>query len=217
MSDSLIETRNTSRWAAGAGMGRRFLYTGPSMRPTLRPGDLLYVRPVASPVTPGDVVVYQDDSSPGFVVHRVYGCAGPGYRTRGDNNAQADLHPVPLAQMVGRVAIVDRAGRRLPLRAGRPALWAARLRWFTMPVYRRLARIAAPPYRALRASATVRRFLARCLGHRLATVRLETPDGPIIKTLCHGSTVAIWQPLSNRFVCRKPYDLVIPHPGPPGP
>ena len=69
----------------------RFIYRGPSMRPTFRPGQVLYVRPQALDIAPGDVIVFPDQKSGDFqVVHRVISTTADGLVTRGDNNLRSD-------------------------------------------------------------------------------------------------------------------------------
>ncbi|PYY37468.1 signal peptidase I [Curtobacterium sp. MCPF17_046] len=81
-----------------------------SMEPTLPPGTLVVVRPVApEDIRVGDVVTYQLVSGrPEVVTHRVVaiGASSDGSRTfvfRGDANAEADADPVIPAQVRGEV------------------------------------------------------------------------------------------------------------------
>ncbi|QZQ54661.1 signal peptidase I [Curtobacterium sp. TC1] len=81
-----------------------------SMEPTLPPGTLLVVRPTAvDDIEVGDVVTYQIVSGqPAVISHRVVSVssASNGERTfvlKGDNNAEADPHPVSAAQIRGVV------------------------------------------------------------------------------------------------------------------
>lgn len=82
---------------------------GPSMLPTLRPGDYLMVRRGA-PVRVGDVVVARFPARPGLlVVKRVRAAAGTGWWLEGDNPdpGQSDdsrrYGPVPARDVVARV------------------------------------------------------------------------------------------------------------------
>lgn len=81
-----------------------------SMEPTLPPGTLVVVRPVAvDTIEVGDVVTYQIASGQAAVVtHRVVGIAsssdgGRTFTTKGDNNDVADPRPVIPAQVRGTV------------------------------------------------------------------------------------------------------------------
>jgi signal peptidase I len=84
--------------------------TGNSMRPAIRPGDiLLIVRCPLQRIEPGDVVVFARDAR--LFAHRlIEKCAGPdgsSMVTRGDSNWDMDL-PVTVDQLLGKVIAVER-------------------------------------------------------------------------------------------------------------
>jgi signal peptidase I len=80
------------------------------MFPCMQPGDLLEIRRPASPIQPGDVVVFQRQDR--LVVHRVVGRTGDLLVTRGDRLRYPDA-PVPLNGILGCVAAIERGGRRI--------------------------------------------------------------------------------------------------------
>jgi hypothetical protein len=43
----------------------------------------------------------------------------------------------------------------------------------------------------------------------ITKVHLETECGPLVKFVVGNRTVAAWWPQTNRFWCRRPYDLII--------
>jgi len=93
-------------------------YTGSSMEPILKPGDLLQVLAYSgSPVRRGDVIFYSCPSKNCNIVHRVTNFDTRGIRTRGDNNARIDPWVVGPKQVVGYVAHAQR-GRRWRLISG---------------------------------------------------------------------------------------------------
>jgi hypothetical protein len=185
-----------------------FPYQGTSMHGTLRPGDLLLVTPVAlDAIRPGDVVAFRrpaPDQDAVQLVHRVQARVKAGLITRGDLCAGPDPDPVRAAELVGRVVAVQR-GDRVRRVWGGPAgrLWALGLR-----CRRGLLRLAQAPYALLRASGLVRQLWRP----RLERVHLVTPEGPLVKYVYRGRTVARWYPQTGQFWCRKPYDLVIERP-----
>lgn len=197
--------------ARQAGLTEAFIYTGPSMAPTFRPGCLLYVRPAARDLAPGDVVVFASPSG-SYVVHRVVAASDAGLITRGDNNRLTDPLPVAHGQVVGRVELAEYGGRLTPVPGGPAALRRARAGWEARRAIGWLRRIFGFPYRALRRSGLARRVLGPYLLPRLEIVRLETPAGPVVKALHRGRVVARFWPASGRSECQKPYDLVIPRP-----
>jgi hypothetical protein len=188
--------------------GDLFPYQGTSMHGTFRPGDLLLVTPVAiEAIHPGDVVAFRrqaPDEDAAQIVHRVQARVGAGLITRGDHSTGPDPSPVRAVELVGRVVAVQRHGRVRRVWGG-PAgrLWALGLRF-----RRGLLRLAQAPYTLLRASGLVQRLWRP----RLERVHLTTPEGPLVKTMHRGRTVAQWHPQTGRFWCRKPYDLVIERP-----
>jgi hypothetical protein len=96
----------------------RFRASGGSMHPTIRPGEHITVVPVApSDLGLADIILYQ--ARKGILAHRVVGSrrGGGGLRAfivRGDASESCDA-PVGPAQILGKVVLVERAGRRIAL------------------------------------------------------------------------------------------------------
>lgn len=94
-----------------------FRVRGGSMLPTLWPGDVVTVAPIAAgELAPGDVVVYARDG--GYVVHRVVerapGAGGTAWITRGDARREVDA-PTPAGDVLGVVTRIRRLGRERPM------------------------------------------------------------------------------------------------------
>jgi hypothetical protein len=178
------------------------------MHQTFRAGDVLLVAPCASDeIRPGDIIAFRravsaQDTT--VVVHRVRRRGADGWITQGDGVAAPDAAPVSAAQLIGRVGFLERDGTVRRVWGGLAGRWWVR--------YLRLrdwaARWLGGPYRLLRASGLARRVWNPCL----TQVRLVTDDGPLVKYVHCRRTVARWWPADGTFWCRKPYDLVIPHP-----
>jgi len=205
MKNSLIEARQVRKKRAGS----VFIYTGASMRPTFRPGHLLYVRPAASDLAAGDVVVFVDPEHSGQVVHRIVTATKEGLVTRGDSNPRNDALPVAYGQVVGRVETAEFSGKFKAVTGGRRGLWAAQRRWAALALWARLSAILGAPYRALKASPRARRWINQIFKPRFVILRLQTGNGPLVKYMVHRHTVAVWEPGQARFTCRKPFDLVL--------
>jgi len=212
MNSSLIEARVIYSWAREAGLTRCFIYNGPSMVPTFRPGHLLYLRPDASDISPGDVIVFDNPSGNNYTVHRVVSISGGGLITRGDNNRLTDLVPVLPDHLVGRVEMLEDQGRLQLVAGGRRGLWLARLGWGARWTGRRLRHLFWKPYNFIRNCAPIRKILQRWFSPYLTVTYLNTPDGPLVKTTFQERTVALWRPQQSHFECRKPYDLFVPRP-----
>jgi signal peptidase I len=91
----------------------RLPVTGSSMFPCMQPGDLLEIRRPAGPIRSGDVVIYQRHDR--LVVHRVVGQTADLIVTRGDRLRHPDA-PVPVNEVLGIVAAIERRGRRITAR-----------------------------------------------------------------------------------------------------
>jgi len=98
------------------GLTIRFQAPGRSMLPTIHDGDTLVVEAVdSSCVRRGDVVVVAEPSR--VCAHRVVRVPKRGddfFVLRGDSLAACDA-PVPPERILGRVAWVERGGRRVPV------------------------------------------------------------------------------------------------------
>ena len=191
-------------------------YRGRSMGGTFRPGDCLIVAPVSlADVRPGDVVVYRGPNHQGDAeefVHRVVATAPGGLVAHGDNNPCPDIPLVTADNLLGRVTHVTRGGKTQPVHGGRLGLLHARVLHARRHVWRQVwglvACLGRGPYRWLRESGLVPRLWQPTV----MKVRLATENGPLVKYVCGGRTVARWWPDQNRFEYQKPYDLVIPGP-----
>ena len=212
MSNSLLNPEFIPEEVYQAGLTRGFLYNGPSMVPTFHPGNLLYIRPDSWDISPGDVIVFDNPSENIPTVHRVVSISNRGLITRGDNNRLCDPSPVLPDHLVGRVEMLEDRGRLLPVLSGRRGLWFARFGWGARWTGRQLGRFFRRPYNFIRNCGLIRQILQRWFSPYLKVIRLNTPDGPLVKTTFQNSTVALWKPQQGQFECHKPYDLFVPRP-----
>jgi signal peptidase len=90
----------------------RFRARGSSMYPFIRDGDRVTVFPIAGAgFQPGDVVAFVENGAGRLVVHRIIADSSGVFLMQGDNNPAPDGW-VPLANVLGRVTLVERGGRR---------------------------------------------------------------------------------------------------------
>jgi hypothetical protein len=89
------------------------------MTPLLRPGDVVCVRSIGDRLSPGEIVVVQCGGE--WITHRLLHVDVQSCQTYGDNLRDVD-EPVSLANVVGRVVAIERAGRTLDLQHG---VWLA--------------------------------------------------------------------------------------------
>lgn len=179
---------------------------------TFRSGDYAAIESVPLPgVRLGDVVVFRvpnRDADANEIVHRVIAILPKGLVTRGDNKPHADTMVVTADNLTGRVTHVERDGKRRLVRGGRVGLLWARTLWTWLYIRNLVVRLGRGPYRRLRRSGLVPQLWRPSI----TQVRLATEDGPLVKYVCGGRTVARWWPEEGSFECRRPYDLVIPRP-----
>jgi len=88
-------------------------YKGPSMNPTLKPGDQLWITPYkGQKVQLGDVIVFISPGDGSRVAHRVVSSNPFGIRTQGDNNNRVDPWLLSHDEILGRVFSLKRRRRR---------------------------------------------------------------------------------------------------------
>ena len=95
------------------------IYTGFSMAPDFRDGDLLITCPVPfREIRRGDVICFCPPGTKRRVVHRVCSVSDSGVRTRGDHNIAADRWLLTEADAPVLVTALRRDGRRIPVVGG---------------------------------------------------------------------------------------------------
>ena len=88
-------------------------YIGPSMNPTLKPGDRLHIISYGEQrIRRGDVIVFIPPGGDSKIVHRVSSVNSAGIRTRGDNCYHEDDWVLRQDNILGRVVAAQRGNRR---------------------------------------------------------------------------------------------------------
>ena len=105
---------------------------GPSMYPTLRPGDgiELYTYKTTSEIKVGDVIVYPHPNGATDVLHRVIRILPDGVITRGDNNNKIDPYRIRFDAIIGKVIAAKRRTRHIAVRGGRAGYLTHKLMLF---------------------------------------------------------------------------------------
>ena len=106
--------------------------TGPSMNPTLKPGDGLDLYTYTDPaeMRVGDVIVYPHPFRTIDVVHRIIEIRDDGVITRGDNNNKIDPYTVQFDDIIGKVIAAKRKNRLTPIKGGKTGFYIHKLMLF---------------------------------------------------------------------------------------
>jgi hypothetical protein len=181
-------------------------YSGYSMWPTLRTGDLLEVAPIQS-LRVGDVVLFRPPGEDRKIIHRVTSMGPRGIKTKGDHNRTCDPWVLCPTDILGRIDFAWRAGTQVSLRPGslgrirRLAIRALHIlgsdiRWALSPLYRSLARSEAPGIWAP-------------LQRRLRMVSFTKPGGKELHILLGRRLIARLGPNGARWHISAPFRLFL--------
>lgn len=183
----------------------QYIYTGNSMHPVFKPGQLLYVRPILDEPCVGDIIVFFDPQSKIHVVHRVIKVENGQIHTRGDNNPSEDQNTVNPKDIIGVVVKADQAGTITKVWGGKAGYHRSKFQIFTKGLINFLKKLVYPIYKIIKSV----RIVPKIWHPEIQKVQLKTPAGEVIKYIHQGKTVAQWNSASKRFTYKHPYDLVI--------
>ena len=184
------------------------------MAGTFRPGDCLILKPVPlHHIRKGDVVIFriikdQEKEEEKHLAHRVMAVSPGELVTRGDNNPYCDDSPVTPDNLVGRVEIVERSGKKKRVRGDSRGLIRARLLHTRLILKKILKFFFKNPYRLIKKS----RIVSYLWHPVFKIVYFKTDKGLLVKYLHGERTAAYWWLDQGRFQCKKPYDLVLRRP-----
>jgi signal peptidase I len=186
----------------------RMYCLGPSMRPTLKAGDLLRIAPYNG-LEPqvGDVIVFQAPGDEKHITHRVVAVTPQGVRTRGDNNNLVDPCFLKLENIVGRVTHAERGKRRKRVAGGYAGCLQARV-LYVLRVVRPQVRIAlAYPYRLLYRSGIFQPILSRLF--KVRVVSFQRPQGVELQLLWGRHIIGQLPAGGEQWVIWPPFKLVV--------
>ena len=179
------------------------------MKASFRVGDRLHIKPaLINKVKKGDVIIFKGTDHNGEekeLVHRVVSINKDGLVTRGDNNRQNDDILVTQKNFKGVVTHFERNGKKKPVKHGFQGMIKAKIRYLTLSIKRLIRMIFRMPYRALKKSGLVPKIWKP----DIKKIYIKTPDEEIIKYIHSSHTVAQVWPKKRKFLCKKPYDLII--------
>jgi len=186
---------------------RTFIYTGRSMSPTLRQGDLVVLEAGRKrPIRRGDVIVFSRPGVTSHIVHRVEAAVGDGFLTRGDGSSALDDQIVTHDQIRGRVGHIVREKRLMRVPQG-PSPAAVRLRQTLDEIDRKAKHCLGPLYQYFARKVMPRRWLFSLLSPRLLCLR--RPDGLEWKLFAGRRQIGFLPPGAGSWRIHRPYLLMI--------
>jgi hypothetical protein len=185
------------------------VYTGPSMNPTLRQGDLLTVVPYEGrAVQRGDVIYFDPPGRERAVVHRVVRVtSSQGIRTRGDNNSTDDPYLLQASDIIGQVVAAQRGQRRRQIAGG----WRGVLVRYGARLWRVAHRGVSPllhgVYRTLAGTGRFRRLLPA--GLRPRVFAFQARQQTFLKLLMGRRVVGQYDTRQEQWRIRRPFCLFV--------
>ena len=181
---------------------------GPSMRPTLKPGDLLEVVLYRDkPIRRGDIVVFYPPHEKRLVTHRLISVKDGFLRAQGDNNSRPDPEPFVPESIVGKVLHVQRRlRRRSPISGSAGHFYGFLIRGFN-GAQRRLFYLGRPGYRWAARLGIFRLVWPFPLPTRV--VSISRGGCPELQLLLGGRVIGKLAPHSGRWRLRPPFRLLI--------
>ena len=185
-----------------------FHINGPSMKPTLKPGDLLQVIPYGDEmIRRGDIVVFYPPHEKRLVTHRLISVKSGFLRAQGDNNSRPDPEPFGSESVVGKVIRVQRRLRELwPLSGSSGYLYGFLVRGFN-GAQRRLFYLGRPGYRWAARLGIFRLVWPFPLPTKV--VSISRGGCPEFQLLLGGRVIGKLAPHSGRWWLRPPFRLLI--------
>jgi signal peptidase I len=183
-------------------------YQGQSMAGTFKTADCLKIEKTSiAALNPGDTIVFRlkKETEGKDLVHRIVLKTNERIITRGDNNPRNDEEPVTEENLIGKVTHYERNGKIRKVWNGRLGMMRARVLHGRLYIIRTAKFFLRKPYRMIKRSGIV----AKLWRPEIETIHFETQDGPLVKYVHVGRTVASCWLDSNRWWFRRPYDFVI--------
>jgi signal peptidase I len=186
-----------------------FIYTGNSMFPTLKKGDLIVLEAEQGrPIRRGDVIVF---SPPGeearHIVHRVEVVTREGVVTRGDHCGTSDPLLVRSEWVRGRVKHIVRENLVLPIPRGLFCIGRARLLTHLAGPARTMRNFLRPVYHQLSRSWMPRRLLFPLI--KPSVLCLCRPEGREWKLFAGKREIGYLPPGASSWRIRRPYLLMV--------
>lgn len=156
----------------------------------------------------GDVIIFQKiekNKTKNILVHRVLSISKNKLVTRGDNNPKNDEEPVTEENLIGKVTHYERNGKTHKVWNGKLGLLRARVLHGRLYLIKATKFFLRKPYRMLKKTG----IISKLWRPEIETIHFETQEGPLVKYIHKGRTVASCWTDSNCWWFHRPYDFVI--------
>ena len=177
-------------WASNKKINNWFFYTGKSMNPIFKKGDIIYTKPGAK-IVPGDVIVFCEKNIQRITVHRVVYFTKEGLITRGDNNSFFDRVPVTPEQILGIAEYFDNGGRIKVVPNGEKNLKKLKIKWKIQNLIKILKFPYRLFYRAIKKTGIVHFLFGEWFEKKVTKIFLENSAGSLIKFIYKEKTIAV--------------------------
>lgn len=184
-------------------------YSGHSMDGTFKKHDQIQVEKTRiNKIRIGDITIFKNLLETGkevYYVHRVVTFMEKNIITRGDNNPKNDKDPVTEKNLIGKATHYERKRKIHKVWNGRLGMLRARVLHGRLHFIKALKFFLKRPYRILKKTGIVTKLWRP----EIETIHFETQDGPLVKYVHKGRTVASCWTDTNRWWFRRPYDFII--------
>jgi signal peptidase I len=180
-------------------------YSGRSMSGTFLPSDWLIFETIPfNLIRLGDVLIFHDKVEK-RIVHRAIQIIKEGVVTQGDNNSKPDIELLEAECLLGKVTHYERNGKIHKVLNGKLGMMRARVLHGRLYAIKAAKYFLRKPYRTLKKTGIV----AKLWRPSIEIIHFETLDGPLVKYIHKGKTMASCWTASKRWWFRRPYDFVI--------
>jgi signal peptidase I len=206
--DNFIEDKPLPEWASGKKINNWFFYSGKSMNPTFKEGDIIYTKSETK-VVPGDIIVFREKNIHAITVHRVICLNKEGFVTRGDNNSFFDRAPVAYEQILGIAELFDNGSQIKVVPNGDRSLKKIKIKWKIQSLSKVLKFPFRFFYRTIKKTGIMRFLLGKWFEKKVTKIFLENAAGPLVKIAYKGKTIAVNWTARGLYTRKKPFDLLI--------
>jgi signal peptidase I len=187
---------------------QKMIYKGPSMNPTLKPGDQLWITPYnGQKIKCGDVVVFISPRDGSRVVHRVVSLDSSGIRTQGDNNNRVDPWLLSHDEILGRVFSLKRRRRRRVFGGPIGQLLGGAIRAIKAIDISMCSRLR-PAYDRLAMAGAIRRWLPNKI-MKTKVISFDRAEGLELQLLMGRRVIGRWLPGMTQWLIRRPFRLFV--------